>query len=221
MSTTNTPTPAKLLSLEVEERIRISDLAPKSEKALANVIEACNFLATQQIEINIAAVAQITDGKVGGPKAQSIRNNKNLTTYIKARRAEQGGTRSRDNIKQAPVRTGNSAIDAYIQTLEAELHQVRTELRDLRKVMPQLGNYDIKKALEEGILTLVTPETPTLSTELAQAIKAVLNPERLQAVGLRLTPTGQVISDEHLQQTYLTKNEVTALISYETNKTQL
>ena len=63
------------MAQEVEKRIRLKVLAPKSEKAFNNIIAACDFLAAQQVEITPATVGTVTAGKVGGPRVQSIRNN--------------------------------------------------------------------------------------------------------------------------------------------------
>lgn len=202
---------ADSISTQVEQRIRSSGLVPKSEKAFNNVVAACDFLQAQEIEITPAAVGNITSEKQGGPKIQSIRNNPDFIAYIKARRADQGGTKTRDSVRQRRIRTGDNAVDAYIQTLESELGQAKTEIRTLRQAIPSLGDFDLKGALAQGILTLAAPAPAGVPPQVKDAIRSLLDTERLASVGLELVKTGQIISHDHLQQVFLNKQQVDAL----------
>ena len=203
------------LSDQVAQRIRSAQRTTKSEKAFKNIVEACDFLVAQEIEITASAVGSITAGKHGGPKTQSIRNNADFRTYIKARRGEQGGLTTRDSVRKQHIRTGDNAIDAYIQTIEAELRQAKAEVRDLRRAIPSLGNFDLKSALEQGILTVSAPVDTGVSRAVIDAINTMLNPARLASVGLELVTTGQIISHDHLQQVLLKKQQVDALRTLE------
>lgn len=197
---------------EVEARLRQGGLVAKSEKALGNIIAACNFLATHELEITPTSVGSITSGKVGGPKIQSIRNNKDFRSYIAARRAEQGQNASRSTLGKKLYRTGDNAIDAYIQSLESELLQAKNELRSLRSALPRLGPYDLTSALAQGVLTISVPSESTAIPICArQACAAMLNPNRLSAVGLELVETGQIISRDNMDAVLLSKREVDGL----------
>lgn len=205
---------AQALVSQIKNRTLGSNPPPKSLRTFENTESACDFLEKQGIVISVAAVAKITRGKDDGPQEQSIRNNLNLRDYVKARRAAQGKATAGDVRPIKRLRTGNNAIDAYIQTLEAQLTHVKAEIRNLKQALPKLGDYDLQRALDDGTLTLVAPEKESRPKALQEAIETLLDPAKLAAVGLEHVATGQIISREHMNQVLLSKKHTEALLQF-------
>jgi hypothetical protein len=187
-------------------------LATKSQKAVNNLVAACAFLQQHGVDISVAAVGRYCEGKVGGPAVQSIRNNPDYRAYVMARRSEQAPLPARTKSEAGgPFRTGDINIDAHIQTLEFELMKAKGELRSLRQALPRLGEYDLKTALEQGLLVISPPTLEILSDQAKGAIKALLDKKVLSSVGLELVNTGQIIAPDQNDAVLLTKPQVDAL----------
>jgi hypothetical protein len=196
------------LSDQVLKRYREKCVATKSLTALANVVEACDFLENQGLEITVAAVGGFCGGRPGGPKSQSIRNNPDLKSYVVARRSEQ--TRSSRESQHTPLRTGDLNVDSYIQMLESELRQLKGELRALRHAIPRLGEYDFEAAIHSGQLVISAPCQQQLPPEAVSGIKTLFDAEALAAVGLVLVPTGQIVAPELNDAIFLSKSQMDA-----------
>jgi hypothetical protein len=199
-------------SQQIYQRLKEANLVPKSQRAVDNLVAACDFLEKQNVEIGVAVVGKFCAGKPGGPATQSIRNNEDYRGYVTARRAEQALLPSRNKDEQGtPFRTGDVNIDAHLQTLEFELMKTKGELRNLRQALPKLGEYDLKAALEQGHLVINLPAGAALSGVARSAIGALLSPAELSKVGLELVKTGQVIAPEFNDAVLLTKPQVDSL----------
>ncbi len=200
------------LSQQIVSRLREGGPVRKSQNAIANLIAACDLLEKQNIEICVAVVGKICNGKPGGPATQSIRNNADYKSYVAARRTEQVilPTRRKDEVAR-PFRTGDVNIDAYLQTLEFELAKTKSELKSLRQAIPRLGQYDLNAAIERGHLVICGATPESLPAMAREAVKALLDQEVLSRVGLVLMKTGQIIAPELNDAVLLTKPQVDAL----------
>jgi len=93
--------------------------------------------------MNYSSVARVTTEKFGGPKKQSIQNNKNLKRYIDARVSEYTQDRkylelpekNKNNLKtkKYPVENLDLRTQTYIDQLESRLKLAETRYSELRK----------------------------------------------------------------------------------------
>lgn len=200
------------LSQQILQRLQASNLVPKSQKAVENLVEACDFLQKQNVEIGVAVVGKFCAGKVGGPATQSIRNNEDYRAYVIARRSEQAlRPARRKEAAEGPFRTGDINIDAHLQTLEFELMKAKADLKNLRQALPRMGEYDLKAAIEQGHLVINAPAIESLSPLAKEALESLLDQAVLSKVGLTLVKTGQIIAPEFNDAVLLTKPHVDAL----------
>jgi|GEM_PF-2282416 len=186
-------------------------LPQKSITAVDRIVASCDELQSNKQEITPTTVGAQCAKKFGGPKPQSILNNLRYRAYVGARRAEQGEIGAKTRIGGTSIRTGVDHVDAYLETLESRLAQAEADLRSHRHAMTQLGDYDLRTALETGVLVLVPPQSFRLPLEARQAIEAILDAANLGPVGLELVNTGQIISKRFGSATLLNKFHVDAL----------
>lgn len=207
-----TKTEATPLSQQILQRLKASNPVPKSQKAVANLVAACDFLQKQNVEIGVAVVGKFCKGKVGGPATQSIRNNGDYRAYVMARRSEQAlQPARRKDVAEGPFRTGDINIDAHLQTLEFELMKAKTDLKSLRQALPRMGEFDLKAAIEQGHLVITAPAMESLSSVAKEALQSLFNEVVLSKVGLTLVKTGQIIAPDFNDAVLLTKPHVDAL----------
>jgi len=69
----------------------------------------------------------------------------------------------------------------------------------------------LNSAIEEGILVIAAPQSPSTSTEARSAIQTLLNPDSLGAAGLILAKTGQIVAPDQNGFVLLNKVQVDAL----------
>ncbi len=201
------------LSEQIRDRLRCShSKRTASLRCLDALAATCDFLEKTGIMITIAQVGALTVTRSvleGRLKTQSIRNNPGFAGYVKARAAEQKVVG-----KTAPpsaIRSGDASVDAHIQALEGELAQVRGELKNLRAVIPSLGEYDLQAALEKRKLVLAGPSSPIPNADLVAALRKLLDPIHVRSVGLELVLTGQIAAPDLANAIFLSKKDVDAV----------
>jgi hypothetical protein len=167
---------------------------PRTLRALDNIIWACGKLETLKQRISLSSVGMLTEGVEGGPSKGGLRNSKSFSAYVKARSSEQGATSNDDRIDVLISKTGNPQIDADIAALRAHNGLLVRQVRNLTKVLQDLGIFDFASVVERGELTLANNNKGAgVSPEVRQAIEALTNPDNLKRCGLELSPTGQIV----------------------------
>jgi hypothetical protein len=164
-----------------------------------------------KVVISLSGVASFTTGQEGGPSYGGLRNNKGFVAYVAARSREQ--KLGPDEMLQGPVlrKTGDAQIDADIKALTAHNKMLQKRNRWLQQMFRTQGAYDLIASMERGELLLVANESNLrISDDARSAIDALLDPNALETVGLKLEPTGQIANPRTLR-ILLGKRQVEAL----------
>ena len=202
-------------SQQIYDRIAREAKHKKSVKALNNVKDACDFLQDKaKTEITITKIGSYCSERDGGPKTQSILNNKNLASYIQARRAEQN-LPMQPNSAEPEIRTGNALVDSYVAGVQSELRISRrneNRLRDIfRRHAEELGGFDMDESLKQDrFVTKDGPPVPSptaIPSDLAPILRKFLDPAFMESLGF-VQQDGCVFSPERNDKALLTKREV-------------
>ncbi len=172
------------------------ELGHKSKTSLKNLKAACDLIVSSRGVMNISSVAKVATEHYGGPKAQSVQNNKHLKRYIVARmheynKAERTHTLPSVNNKKTqensyPVSNLDVRTKLYIDELRTRLNLCETRYQDLRKWQEHFTKanpVDFTSAISAGaidndLLKLEYQNDNTaLLTQVKQAIKSLLNLE--------------------------------------------
>jgi hypothetical protein len=120
-------------------------LGPKARKSLINLKAACDRIVTTRGEMNYSVVARVATECFGGPKIQTVQNNKNLKRYIGARILEYHQENRNHNIPKAkgkaketinnvyPADNLDTRTKTYIDQLHTRLELAETRYRNMRK----------------------------------------------------------------------------------------
>ncbi len=120
------------------------ELGPKAVKSLVNIKSACDLIISSRGVMNYSRVARVATECFGGPKQQSVLNNKNLKRYIDTRIYEYSqskrpyqlsSTRKKDDLepKVYPIDNLDSRTKTYIDQLHTRLELAENRYRELRK----------------------------------------------------------------------------------------
>jgi hypothetical protein len=198
----NTP-----LSTAIFERIVNDAKHPKSKTTADRIRDACDYLIENRIAISIPEVGRLCNHS--GPKAQSIRNNKLLAAYVKARSSEQS-LPQHPKSGQARYTTSDVQVNAIIHALEVEASRERSQKENLTRALRDLGDYDLQAVLQTGRLVQFKPAAP-MQLDLSSLAKCLLNPNHLQKFGLILEDQ-RIICRDRNNRVFLEKTEVQQLV---------
>jgi hypothetical protein len=199
----------------VLKKVLLAAKHPKTKRAMQNLKKACDYLDHHKIQITVTEAGKVTEDASGGPKTPSIRNQKHFLDYIRARRAEQKLPAPANSPRNASVRTGEPVADAYIYGLEAQLRIARERLASLRSSLLHAGEFDLEATLETGKLVPAhSPREPRAAgnQELAGILSKILDPARLESLGLMLSG-GRICSRDHPANVFLEKPEIECLVN--------
>lgn len=166
----------------------------KSKTSLENVKKACDLIVASRGVMNYSRVALVATESFGGPKKQSIQNNKDLKRYISARLEEYLGgrkhhslpSRTEENMQSKYPETGLSPrVKVYIDQLVIRLNLVEKRYQELRKQQEELTKRNPvslidaieKGSTEEGnlILEYTVDNCQEMHGELKAAVASLLD----------------------------------------------
>jgi hypothetical protein len=168
-------------------------------KCLMNLKSACDLLSSDGLDISPAKVGAFTSRMQGGPNVQSIRNNKEFSAYVYARKSEQGLLESRMQFAQANIRTGDNRIDAYIRTLELEVQSGRQHLSNLKKAFLKNCTFDYSAAMKGELVIATSNSHGEVSEHEKAELRKLIDPAYLSKAGLELSAGGQLRNAETLR----------------------
>ncbi|MFB9127770.1 hypothetical protein E2553_40150 [Paraburkholderia dipogonis] len=141
----------------------MSELGPKSRVSLERIRQACDGIEVVRGLMNYSRVAAAATERFGGPKQQTIQNNRLLKAYISRRVLEYGQTSRRSVEKHTAVCSAQSAqypttsIDAktraYIDLLRADnkrLHDENVHLSRLLEERTESSPVPLADAIRSG-----------------------------------------------------------------------
>lgn len=151
----------------------MSELAPKARSSLERVRLACDGIETVRGTMNYSRVAAAATERFGGPRKQTIQNNRQLKAYIARRiheytnrstrsRADQPVT-SRTKPSQYPSQDLDSKTRLHIDLLTADnrrLHDENVYLANLLEQQTTLQPISISDAIKGGPSTDLTLQIP-------------------------------------------------------------
>lgn len=163
---------------------------PRQKDSLSKVKKAADYLDGQRMKISAGAIERYCiDHEWGGPKAQSIRNSKLLTHYVKARaagqRLEVGG---KNTIKKPLI--PDETLRAYVQLLEDERDQAIASRRRIERGLRNLPGIPVDEIIRSGFgqQNPVEDKLPTafrLPSMAKEALNIFFDENALESVGLQ------------------------------------
>ncbi len=170
------------------------ELGPKGIKSLNNIKSACDLIVSSRGMMNYSRVASLATENYGGPKKQSVQNNKNLKRYIDARVDEYTQARKSHqlpaNKKQGatqrsyPAENLDPRTKTYIDQMHTRLDLAEARYRELRKWQEQhtrSNPLSLAKAIgkgpsDSGAMQLEhTNNNSELMDQVHQGVKSLLN----------------------------------------------
>lgn len=162
---------------------------PRQRESLDRIKAACDYLEKQKVKLTPAAIERYClDRDWDGPKAQSIRNSKDvLLKYLKLRVSHQVLLEPRQrNERGAPVIV-DETLRAYVQLLEEERDQAVASNARIEKGLRSIPGLRVDELLlgkvaqdPVGCHHLGAPP------QLSEAVSRLLDPHLLSKVGLEL-----------------------------------
>ena len=134
---------ANLSSASLSADLEASTRSPKAARSLANIKAAVDIVLKGSWDRSLASVAQVCTERFGGPKYQSICNNKSYRAYINARFSE---ARS-EAIASRPGVPPPAEAEALIDVLKAQVQALAEENARLKKAFRSLAPVPINKLL--------------------------------------------------------------------------
>lgn len=187
MSSMNLP---KTIDTAFEELYAASHNSRQRE-SLERVKAACDYLTQSGIKVTPTTINNYcVDRGWEGPRAQSIRNSKDvLLKYVMLRQAGQTLPVSKRNIEQEPV-IKDESLKAYVLLLQQERDQAYASLSRVQAGLRKVPGIDVDSLIRVGFGgQKKEPEPPAanvLSQALVNALRALFDTQALHACGLEL-----------------------------------
>lgn len=168
----------------------LSELAPKARVSLERVKTACDTIETARGTMNYTRVADVATERFGGPRRQSIQNNKTLKQYI-AKRIEESDCHQVSNKRRETEISRFSSYPApgldaktrqHIDLLRADLSRLNSENDYLSKLLnrqtkrspPSLSEALLAGAKNEMSLDIDLPEPDSIPSSVTTLVKTLL-----------------------------------------------
>lgn len=163
---------------------------PRQRTSLERIKAACDFLDANGLKISPASVERYClDRQWDGPKAQSIRNSKDvLMRYLQLRQSSQKWSKPAKADSEGPE-IADESLRAYVQLLKEERDQAVAEKARIEAGLRKLPGISVDQLLRgaaKGGAVVGAPGSTGISPELRDALKALLDSGRLEACGLEL-----------------------------------
>jgi hypothetical protein len=162
---------------------------PRQRATLERIKAACDYLDSNRMKISPATVERYClDRDWDGPKAQSIRNSKDvLMRYLQLR---QSGQKHRERpAKSAEPEIADESLRAYVQLLKEERDQAvadRTRIQAGLRKIPGISVDDLIRGTLSAPGADTAPVAAQAPAELVKVIAVLFDAERLRACGLEL-----------------------------------
>lgn len=186
---------------------------PRQRASLERLKAACDYLDSHGLKITPTTVeGYCLDRKWDGPKAQSIRNSKEvLMRYIELRRSGQTVHKKRKGASGEPD-IADESLRAYVQLLKQERDQAlaaKSRIETGLRAIPGIRVDDLLRHALTGAPAPAAVVPSGLPDALRQGLRALLDDARLAACGLELYK-GRIRS-QATRNVLLEKTEVEAL----------
>lgn len=163
---------------------------PRQRTTLERIKAACDYFVANKMKISPTTVERYClDRGWGGPKAQSIRNSKDvLMHYLQLRRS---GHQFRERPKHsAEPEIADESLRSYVQLLKEERDQAIADRTRIQAGLRKIPGISVD-ALIRGILSSQGSDAAPVSAqavppELTKVISVLFDEERLRACGLEL-----------------------------------
>lgn len=160
------------------------ELRGKARTTLKNIVAACNEIETAHGVMNYSRVGAVATDRFGGPRAQSILNNKWAKNYISkrveeydaksrsGRRRAKGGVQKPESRTTYPVDGLDAKTKLYIDILRQHQQRLEAEnkyLSDLLEERTRKAPISIAEAISRGPTPTgaISPTLPPIRVPLA------------------------------------------------------
>lgn len=206
------------------ETLRGQAKNPRQRTTLERIKAACDYLDLNKMKISPTAVERYCiDREWDGPKAQSIRNSKDvLMRYLLVR---QSGQRWRERPKDtSEPEIADESLRAYVRLLKEERDQAVADRTRIQAGLRKIPGISVDELIRGGLAahssaTMAGAEAPKgAPAAVVRAINALCAEGRLKACGMELMK-GR-IRQATTKNVLLEKEELEALLEW-TNDSQL
>lgn len=164
---------------------------PRQRSSLERIKAACDYLDANNLKVSPASIERYCiDRQWDGPKAQSIRNSKDvLMRYLQLRQSAQRWSKPVRSGATAEPEIADESLRAYVQLLREERDQAVAEKARIEAGLRKLPGISVDRLLRgEAALALAESAGPTIesSKSLQEALKALTDSNRLAACGLEV-----------------------------------
>ncbi|MFM0390993.1 hypothetical protein [Paraburkholderia phytofirmans] len=167
---------------------------PRQRASLKRIKQACDYLEQNGLKISPTTIERYCiDHQWEGPKAQSIRNSRDvLNKYVQLRQAGQQvfAPNPRHDYKPA---IQDETLRAYVALLQQERDQAIAARNRIEAALRTIPGVPIDDFIRTGIVTTATAKpssghrtTPWTSTDLKSALLVLLDEAHLVKCGLQL-----------------------------------
>ncbi|BDB72244.1 hypothetical protein Cthiooxydans_46560 [Comamonas thiooxydans] len=183
---------------------------PRQRESLQRVKKACDYLEEQGLKISPTAVERYcVDRDWEGPKAQSIRNSKEiLQRYLQLRQSGQKLGVRHNRVTTEPL-IANETIRAYVQLLKEERDQAVAARNRIEAGLRSIPGIPVDELISVGFGGKPTEQATAknaapLPVPAREAISRLFEQELLASCGLQLhkdrlrqSITGNVLLEKH------------------------
>ena len=188
---------------------------PRQKASLERTKQACDYLDAHGLKISPATVeAYCLDRKWDGPKAQSIRNSKDvLLKFVELRRSGQTVHR-RPSPSDAGPEIADESLRAYVQLLKQERDQAVASRARIEAGLRSIPGIKVDELIRVGTgapstMAPMVPRRDGLSADASRALSTIMNEEKLRECGLELFRDR--VRQVSTKNVLLEKGDVTAL----------
>lgn len=163
---------------------------PRQRISLERIKAACDFLDANGLKVSPASVERYClDRQWDGPKAQSIRNSRDvLMRYLQLRQSSQKWSKPAKSDSDGPE-IADESLRAYVQLLREERDQAVAEKARIEAGLRKLPGISVDQLLRNGsdndAAASIAPQLG-LSPQLLDALRTLTDSNRLEASGLEL-----------------------------------
>jgi len=162
---------------------------PRQRTSLERINAACDFFDANGLKASPASVERYClDRQWDGPKAQSIRNSKDvLMRYLQLRQSSQKWSKPKRN-ESAEPEIADESLRAYVQLLREERDQAVAEKTRIEAGLRKLPGIPVDSLLRGDVRhsTALRNTPDALSPQLQDALRILTDSARLDACGLEI-----------------------------------
>ncbi|OLU30648.1 hypothetical protein [Pseudomonas sp. PA27(2017)] len=192
---------------------------PRQRESFERIKTACDYLEEQKLKLSPGAIERYCrDRGWDGPKAQSIRNSKDvLLKYLRLRASHQMLAEPRKRTDRGAPLIADESLRAYVQLLQEERDQAVASIARIERGLRSIPGLRVDELLLGKTTTAELDHQSSRPSPMAvEAARRLLDPYLLSKVGLEIFKgriRGVVTKEVLLEKDHFTAMEALASMS--------